>query len=158
MPINKERVKHLFIALLFSIIAVWMLFYYLYPIFFFGEPTYSVAIPVNFEYYRSENVLVTVIIPFIVFLACIVFINFHLMECDYFCKHEGWWGLFTVLAVLFVLGGIFLFLSPLFYTILHCFNWFFMLLSLEVLGVNLFVLSRIASKRRRKIGVTSYAD
>ena len=114
MKSNKERMKHLLLSLLFAAIAIWMLFYYLYPIFFFGGPIYNYndVIPVNFEYYRSENVLVTAIIPFIVFLTCILFINFHLVECDYFCKHEGWWGLLTVLAVLFVLGGILFFLTP----------------------------------------------
>ena len=158
MPINKKRVKHLFIALLFSIIAVWMLFYYLYPIFFFGEPNYRETLPVNFDDYLTGNVIVTVVIPFIIFLTSIVFINFNLMECDYFCNHKGWWVFLTVLAALFVLGGIFLFLSPLTYIILNCCNWFFLFASLEILGVNLFVLSRIAHKRRRYLGVTSNAN
>ena len=155
MPKSKERKKHLLFAILFFAVAIWMLFYYLYPIFFFGEPKYHDTSPVNFEDYRIENIILTVIIPFIVFITSIVFINFHLMECDYFCEHDGWWGLFIVLAWLFILGGIFVFLSPLTFIILNSCNWFFMFISLEIIGVDIFVLWCIAKKRRRILGVTN---
>ena len=159
MPKSKERKKHLLLSLLFAAIAIWMLFYYLYPVIIAGRHNYSdPGYPVNFDSFYLPNIIVTVIIPFIVFVASLAFMNYHLMECDYFCKHEGWWGLFAVIAVLLMVAGLIVFIPPLIIVLLNSPNWFCMFLSLDIFGVNLFVLSRIANKRRHKIGATPYAN
>ena len=153
MQSNKERVKHLLQTILFFAIAVWMLFYYLYPIFVFGR-RYDGYLGFNYSY--IGNVILTVVCPFIVFLSSIGIINANLIKCDYFCKHSGWWGLLTVLSVIAMIGGSFLALPPMNFIVFSTLNWFFVLVSLEILAIDIFVLSRLAKKRRRILGVTSY--
>ena len=146
MPKSKERKKHLLLAILFFAIAIWMIFYYLYPLFVVGH---RFAGPIGFDAYRIENVILAIVIPFIVFVSSILLINFNLMKCDYFCKHDGWWGLLTALSVMAMIGGLFLGLPPMNFIVFFSQNLFFTFVSLEILGVDMFVLSRIAKKRRK---------
>ena len=152
MQSNKERKKHLLQAIFFFAIAVWMLFYYLYPIFVFGRRYEG---PLGFDYSYIGNVVLTVVCPFIVFLSSIGIINVNLIKCDYFCKYDGWWGLFTALSVIAMIGGAFFALPPMIFIVFFSCNWFFVLVSLEILAIDIFVLSRLAKKRRRILGAVS---
>lgn len=153
MDKEKIRNRHLYFAFIFFFIAVYMLFYYAFPLIAVGE--HNPFMPFRFEFQRTENIILAIVVPFVVFLISIFFYNFHLMKIDYCYTHDGVWGFLTVMSIVAIaLGCFILIIPPLVANMLYFSNFFIIFASIEILAVDLLVLSRIAKKRRRLLGVT----